>query len=85
MTDLLPFSCALALCAALAMGSARADTCDDRSSPPITYFTCDPSHMPADGYCECRTGGGTVVAAPVKKPNAPAGGCAADPSAPGCK
>jgi hypothetical protein len=49
-----------------------------------------PTQMPVGGYCECTahgiTTGGTVVAKapPHKKPDATAGGCGAQPNAPGC-
>ena len=48
--------------------------------------------MPVGGYCECTskgsTEGGTVEARPVSrgaKVNSTAGGCGANPNAPGCK
>lgn len=46
--------------------------------------------MPVGGYCECTAKGqtqdGTVEAgAPRKRANATAGGCGANPGAPGCR
>jgi hypothetical protein len=47
--------------------------------------------MPVDGYCQCttrgNTEGGTVVprGAPHQPVNATAGGCGAQPNAPGCR
>ncbi len=47
--------------------------------------------MPVGGYCECTSRGqtqsGTVVERPVrgKRVNSTAGGCGAQPNAPGCR
>ncbi len=75
---------ALTAAVALAGGPARAATCQtDR-------LTC-PTTMPVGGYCECTARGatqdGTVVAkvAPHKRGNGTAGGCGANPGAPGCR
>jgi hypothetical protein len=75
----------LAALAALALtgGSARANTC------VAGKLTCTTT-MPVEGYCECTahgmTEGGEVVAKPMshKPANATAGGCGANPMAPGC-
>ncbi|HTW68553.1 MAG TPA: hypothetical protein VMB34_08330 [Acetobacteraceae bacterium] len=54
------------------------------------HLTCATT-MPVDGYCECRSRGatedGTVVAVrpPHSRINGTAGGCGANPSAPGCR
>jgi len=50
-----------------------------------------PTTMPVGGFCECTAHGttqdGTVVRkpAPARHVNATAGGCGAQPNAPGCK
>ena len=50
-----------------------------------------PTQMPVGGYCECKTHrvtqSGTVVTKPPpkSKTNATAGGCGANPGAPGCR
>jgi hypothetical protein len=69
---------------ALAGGSAYAGMCQ------AGKLMC-PTKMPVGGYCECTahgvTTGGTVVAKapPKRKVDASAGGCGAQPDAPGCK
>lgn len=75
---------ALTAAVALAGGPAHAATCQAEG------LTC-PTTMPVGGYCECtsrgKTQGGTVVekAASPKRSNATAGGCGANPNAPGCR
>ena len=55
-------------------------------APPLSCGTT----MPVGGYCECtakgQTQSGTVVAKPPphKSSNSTAGGCGAQPNAPGC-
>jgi len=74
---------ALIAAMALAGGQARANTCQ------ADKLTC-PTTMPVGGYCECTshgtTQGGTVTApAPHEHYNSTAGGCGANPGAPGCR
>ncbi len=57
------------------------------SAPPLSCATT----MPIGGYCECTSRGetkdGTVIDRPVrgKRVNSTAGGCGAQPNAPGCR
>jgi hypothetical protein len=77
-------SCALLAAAALGGQASAANICQ------AAKMTCATT-MPAGGYCECtshgQTQGGTVVAkaAPHHPVNATAGGCGANPNAPGCR
>ena len=71
--------------AGLTIGGAEgwAATCE---AGPLTC----PTQMPVGGYCECtargKTENGTVVAqpSPQRPGNSTAGGCGANPNAPGC-
>ena len=69
---------------AAAAGSAQAKVCE------AGRLICGTT-MPVGGYCECTargtTEGGTVMDRPMsRKPvNATAGGCGAQPNAPGCR
>ena len=76
-----------AVFAAVAMlsgGHALANICR------TDHMTCATT-MPVDGYCECRSRGttedGTVAVRPPPHSsiNAMAGGCGANPNAPGCR
>jgi hypothetical protein len=83
MKYLLPFACAFIACSALTGGAARANTCQAET------LTCATA-MPVDGYCECTshgvTQGGTVTRYRARMaPNSTAGGCGAEPHAPGCR
>jgi hypothetical protein len=83
MKSLSYLAAALITAMALAGAQARANTCQTEK------LTC-PTSMPVDGYCECRshgtTLGGTVTApAPHEHYNSTAGGCGANPGAPGCR
>lgn len=77
-------SCALLAVAALGGPASAANICQAEK------MTCATT-MPVGGYCECTAHGnsqdGTVVskATPSHKVNSTAGGCGANPSAPGCK
>jgi hypothetical protein len=70
--------------AALAAGPAQAAICQAGA------LVCGTT-MPVGGYCECTAHGttesGEVVAKPVrgKQIDATAGGCGAQPNAPGCR
>jgi hypothetical protein len=74
---------ALALCAG---GPAHAE----KNMCQAGKLTC-PTSMPVGGFCECAAHGATQDGTVVKKPapgrrvNASAGGCGAQPGAPGCK
>ena len=78
------FAATLGLVVALAGGQALANVCQ------TDHMVCATT-MPIDGYCQCTAHGGTedgdVVAKPVSHQpiNARAGGCGAQPGAPGCK
>ncbi len=75
---------ALVAAAALSGGPARANVCV--AGPLICATT-----MPVGGYCECHARGntqdGTVASRPPPKQslNSTAGGCGAQPNAPGCR
>jgi hypothetical protein len=74
---------ALALAGLIFAGPALANMCVAEN------LSC-PTKMPVGGFCECTAHGqtkdGTVVAkAPEHRSNATAGGCGAQPNAPGCK
>ncbi len=78
-------SCALLAAAALGSGAAvAANICD------AGRLTCVTT-MPVGGYCQCTARGatedGTVVSrsAPGRPVNSTAGGCGANPGAPGCR
>ena len=66
------------------LGSAHAAVCQ---AGPLTCATT----MPAGGYSECTargaTEGGTVLSKPAPRTqlNSTAGGCGAQPNAPGCR
>jgi len=74
----------LGFLAALAGGQALANVCQ------TDHMVCATT-MPVEGYCQCTAHGSTedgdVVARPVSHQpiNARAGGCGAQPGAPGCK
>lgn len=67
------------------------------NGPAFAANTCEAEHlicgttMPVGGYCECtahgQTQSGTVVSkpAPRRTSNSTAGGCGAQPNAPGCR
>ena len=80
----IPIAFALLAAAAVAGGPARANMCQ---AGPLTCATA----MPVDGYCECTSRGttesGSVVSRPVarRSTNSTAGGCGANPNAPGCR
>jgi hypothetical protein len=68
---------------ALSGGQALANTCRAET------LTC-PTAMPTGGFCECTSHGttqaGTVtMPAPHEQSNSTAGGCGANPAAPGCR
>jgi hypothetical protein len=69
---------------AIASSPALANSCQAEN------LTC-PTAMPVGGFCECTVHGvtkdGTVVAkaAPHRRVNSTAGGCGAQPGAPGCR
>jgi hypothetical protein len=74
---------ALALAGLLSAGPALANMCVAEN------LSC-PTKMPVGGFCECTAHGqtkdGTVMEkAPAHKSNSTAGGCGAQPNAPGCK
>ena len=80
-------TCMLLATVALTGGPAFANICQ------TARFTC-PTTMPIDGYCECTAHGvtedGTVVASAKShrsdhRASATAGGCGANPQAPGCQ
>ena len=84
-TLLLPAFAAVSFMAPALLAPANAaNLC---SAPPLSCATT----MPIGGYCECTSRGmtqdGTVVEAPVrgKRINSTAGGCGAQPNAPGCR
>ncbi len=68
----------------LAAPALAANMCD---APPVSCATT----MPVGGYCQCTARGttqdGTVVSKPARgqRSNATAGGCGAQPNAPGCR
>jgi hypothetical protein len=70
----------------LAGGTAHAE----KNMCQAGNLTC-PTTMPVGGFCECTSHGDTKDGTVVKKPapnrhvNASAGGCGAQPGAPGCK
>ncbi len=73
----------LVLSGLLSAGPALANMCVAEN------LSC-PTKMPVGGFCECTAHGqtkdGTVVQkSPVRKANATAGGCGAQPNSPGCK
>ena len=74
----------VALLAGASPAIAAVNSCQ---APPLSCATT----MPVGGYCECtskkQTESGTVVAKapPRKMTNSTAGGCGAQPNAPGCK
>lgn len=74
----------LGFVAALTGGQALANVCQ------TDHMSCATT-MPVDGYCQCTARGGTedgtVLARPVSHQpiNSRAGGCGAQPGAPGCK
>jgi hypothetical protein len=77
-------SCALLAAAVLSGGAASAaNICQAEK------LTCA-TNMPVGGFCQCTASGttqdGTVVAAPTpgQPVNSSAGGCGAQPTAPGC-
>ena len=73
-----------ALLVTLASGKVLANVCE------TDHLLCATT-MPVDGYCQCIAHGsaedGTVVAKapPRRQTNATAGGCGAQPGAPGCR
>ncbi len=77
---------ALAVMSAMAFAgpALAANTCE---APPLSCATT----MPVGGYCQCTARGttqdGTVVSkpAPGQRSNSTAGGCGAQPNAPGCR
>ncbi len=76
-----------ALLAAAALGSGAASAANICQADKLTCATT----MPVGGYCQCTAHGstqdGTVVSAPApgQPVNSTAGGCGAEPKAPGCK
>lgn len=75
---------ALTIITVLPVGTALANVCQTDNLLCATT-------MPVDGYCECHARGaaegGTVMpkAPPGARINATAGGCGAQPGAPGCR
>lgn len=76
--------------AALAAGIVLAAPADAANMCQTETLSCATT-MPIGGYCECtargRTEDGTVAERPVarRRINATAGGCGAQPNAPGCR
>jgi hypothetical protein len=74
---------ALIIAMALGGGQALANSCRAET------LSC-PTAMPLGGFCECTAHGttqaGTVTTpAPHERYNSTAGGCGAEPGAPGCR
>jgi hypothetical protein len=84
MRSLSSITAVLGFVVAFTGGQALANVCQ------TDHMACATT-MPIDGYCQCTSRGGTEDGTVILKPvshqsiNARAGGCGAEPGAPGCK